>query len=538
MKVTENLWKALLAVLILALAVNCGKKDDDEEVTGTSTTTSSTSTSEIFTSTASNSLSISIISLPNSISQDMSSSGLRLSNGGGGGMAGIYSGVRQYVGMCDMFGSMVKELMMGIVGEGLTDVPLGEEFTIPDRTGSDDPYRIKVEKPTGETYEWKISLYFTESGANPEMIMRFTLVDEAAKGRLLWSMTEDITADGENASTFSDAEISGINVTRYVDLTFDGTSSTKTLEVKLVQDISEITSYAESNWSNLSSAVQSALDIGQPAKVFVYASYADSVFTIKGTSYHSGWATESSLTGDDTMWGDDDRSMYMFKAKATEGTGAGAKMYLALPLATTSDVTNVWTEDNLGSIFTTKMLNDFNAMIAKKVDNVDDSDTDGSGGSNANIAEEKAIGAMLMAWILNNTALNSLLAVYYSTGSTAAYNDMHSWLTTNRGSANAYVLTQAELEAFVNNANPDSRSASFQAAYKSISYMINPAFFDESDGFLGTYDETNDKFYNYSNNTMSEGSKPSTFTTLNALDLSSIESYVPTDVVSATITIE
>ncbi len=68
--------------------------------------------------------------------------------------------------------------------------------------------------------------------------------------------------------------------------------------------------------------------------------------------------------------------------------------------------------------------------------------------------------------------------------------------------------------------------------------MINPAYYSEADGFLGTHDETGDVFYNYANNTMTAGTKPTLFTELNALDLSTIEPYVPATVVAATITVE
>jgi hypothetical protein len=340
-------------------------------------------------------------------------------------------------------------------------------------------------------------------------------------------MTEDITKDGDDAEVFAAAAITGINVARTVSLVFDGTTETKTLEVKLVQDLTSIFTYAEAHWTALSETVKSALDLGQPGKVFVNASYSGSVYTIYGTSYHPGWAKESALKGESSMWGSNDRNMYMFKVKASGGTDGGAKMAIALPLATESDVSNVWTKDSLATIFSGMMLNNLNTMLAKRADDVDDADTDGSNGSNQSLEQEKMGGAYMMRWFLNNSELNTKFT----------YDAINSWLVTHRG-ADAYVLSAAELKNFIDSDSTDANAVQVKNAYSSIKYMINPAFYDEEDGFIGTYDEVSDVFYNYTNGTMTEGAKPASFSTLNAFDLSTITPYVPADVVAATLTVK
>lgn len=438
----------------------------------------------------------SIIDLPDSLAGSQQARTGMVKADSGGGMEGIYSGIRHYIALVEMFKEFAKELMVNIAQSGMIESAVkGQEYDISDSSDPESPQRLVLEDDDSGIYEYKLSLYFTDSGTTPEMIVRFTIADSAAKGRILWEMTEE-------ESDLTEVGITGVNITRQLDLTFDGTTSTKTLEVKLIQDLSELVTYAESagTWASLTDAQKDALDLGQPSKVFCNASYDGSEFTIYGTSYHPGWATEATLNGDDSMWGTD-RSMYMFKAKAIEGNTEGAKLYLALPLETTSDITNVWTEDSVGNIFTDMMLDQLNNYIAILHDGNDDPEDEYPG----NAAAEQATADAIVTWI---------------TGSAPG----------------DYVITKAELEAFIS--DPPSGSESFAAMYESISYMINPAFYDSTNGFLGTYDEMNDIFYNYTGTGMEAGTAPASFSVLNALDLSSINPYVPTEVVSATITVE
>ena len=85
----------------------------------------------------------------------------------------------------------------------------------------------------------------------------------------------------------------------------------------------------------------------------------------------------------------------------------------------------------------------------------------------------------------------------------------------------------------------------FQNGYKSIKSIINPAFFNEAQGFLGTLDETNDIFYMYTyqspNWLLVENSDQSSISGLKSnalLDLTGITMYVPTAVVNATIVVQ
>ena len=101
-------------------------------------------------------------------------------------------------------------------------------------------------------------------------------------------------------------------------------------------------------------------------------------------------------------------------------------------------------------------------------------------------------------------------------------------------------ITQSDLETFLAQDDLDDNAIQYREMYKAVRFMINPAFYDSTAGFLGTYDGTT--FYKYTQTGVVESSDPDTdvtnFTILNALDLSGISGYVPADVVSATITVE
>ena len=486
-------FSSVLVILAAVFIVGCFNDDDGDDPIFIPPGNA------VFNSDTSTRIDNSIITLPESLSSQPGSKDVRMTRSGGE-MTGIFEGIRQYVGMAEMLKNFLKEVMTNILSSpALKYAPMNEVITIPsDATDTNGPKKIKIERPQGESYAWKISLYFSENSTAPEMIVRFTIEGEGAKGRMLFNITEE-------DETISAAGISGIDLGRYLDITFDGTTATKTMEIKFIQDLSEITAYAAANWGTLTTAQKSALDLGQPSKVFLNAGYDGTEYTIYGTSYHPGWSTQASLTGDgDGMWGDNGRSMYMFKAKAIEGSVDGAKLYLELSLETDSDASNVWTDDSVGNVFTAMMLASLNAYIAMAHDGNDDPDIDGD------VTAEKALADNIVTWITGSPPLEE----------------------------SDYTITQAELEAFVNTPQIDPDAQDFQDTYNSIKHMINPAFFDSTDGFLGTYDVTNDVFYNYSSGNMTAGTKPEDFTTLNALDLSTIDPYIPTEVVAATITVE
>ncbi|MCP4750213.1 MAG: hypothetical protein GY866_04935 [Proteobacteria bacterium] len=504
-------WKTItrtfgISILAASLTFGACKKDEDDSTVATSSTVSNT-----FTESTSATLSGAILDLPDSIKGSPPPEGKmrtvsrrRTASGGGGGMAGIYSGITNYVSMADMMKMFVEEFMVGMVQSSLLQTATeGEAIEIPeDPMDPGGPRRALVERPADGSYEWKVSLYFTESGETPEFVIYFTLAGAGAKGRLIFAMTE---ADEDLAAVGID-----LDITRAVDLTFDGTSSTKTLEVKYIGDLSNMTAYADANWSGMTTEQKDAMDLGQPEKVFLTASYDGAEYTIYATSYHSGWAKEAELSGEESFWGDTLRSMYMFKAKCVEGGVNGCKLYLALPRETTTDASNVWTDDSVGEIFTNAMLNQLNDMIAVLHDGINDPDDYCTGSSDCSTTDEQNMADGIVEWL---------------TGLAPA-------------GEGDYVITKTELEDFVNSTPEAGQEESFHDMYKSISYMINPAFYQEGAGFLGTYDETNLQFYEYSLGSLAESADTSSIDDLMGLDLSAIVSYVPSEVKAAEITVE
>ncbi|MBF0349756.1 MAG: hypothetical protein HQM11_01935 [SAR324 cluster bacterium] len=562
-------------VLVVAWAfIMPGCQPEEEEKT-TTTSTQQKQVQETFTQNTSIVLTNSIIDLPDSLTASSSSSRVIFAERReDGGIAGIYSGITHYVSMAEQIKDFVKEIMTGIVAHDvLQNVAPGELVDVPkDSSDPDAPTQIMVEQLTGETYEWKVSLYFNDVTTQPGMIARFTIIGESAKGRILWTNTEE-------SEELVSAGITGVSITRSIDVTFDATAATKTMEVKLVQDLTQLRTYAETNWASLSSTQKSAMDLGQPDKVFVMVTYDGTEFVINGTSWHPGWAIEASLNNENSFWGEG-RSMYVFKAKAIEATTEGAKLYLALPVETTTDVSNIFTTDSVSAVFGNLMLSQVNTQIAKRLDEVDDADIKGTA------AAEKQEGFYMYYWMLGSglpvdalavhgntftqaevtaaaafwsgsTGISALYSTDYNRDGTVDYHDFNTVFGTlgtilkttyyymtmapvavrkfNAGTQ----LTLADLESFIKaDASDDNSKQSFQSAYNSIKYMINPAYYRDGTGFLGTYDETNSIFYKYVNNTLSASSDESSISDLKSLDLSSIIPYVPADVVRAAIKIE
>jgi len=455
-----------------------------------------------FTAANSSKIQSSIFDLPGSITTNPTSTGNMMnmagepnySNGGSNDMSGIFSGVTNYVSTAEMFKDFVKQLMANIVGSGLLqNAELDTIYDISEAGDNDGPQGVMIQKPTGEAYEWKVSLYFDASpdaNDDPGMIARFTLSGDGARGRILWETTEvdeDLAAVNIN-----------LNVTRYIDITFDGTSDTKSLELKYVGDLSNFITYAQANWDTMSAAVKDALDIGQPGKVFLTAQY-DSVageYTLYATSYHPGWAVEASLDVQDPFWGSG-RSMYMFKVKAIEGSVNGAKLFLALPLETTTTTDKVWTDDALGALYTSVLVDQVN-------------------------------GYTIGCTVEDSTADNIVTMITGADPTTTA----------------ECTIDATELTSFVD-ATDDGLAQNvidFKNGYRSISYIINPALFEEAvDGnstFLGTYDQSTDTYYQYSNNVLSAADSTADIADLLDLDLSGIEAYVPSEVKAATITVQ
>ncbi len=442
----------------------------------------------------------SIISLPASLSPGETSKGTAddpCECDSSDELIDVYNGIRCYVRIADAIKNGVKQLVIDI-GEVLPYIPVGREFVIDDPK-PEDPKKVLLEKPEGEDYEWKLSFFFEETGG-PEMIIRFTFEGMGARGRLLWKRTEE---NGELAKVGMH-----LNVENAIDVTFDGTAAVRTLEVRYRQDLSEILSLGEAGSFDGYTVEQREKILGQADRIFLNTVLDGTAgeYTIYGTSHHPGW---SQLNYE--IFGAD-RNMYLFKAKAKTDSDNAAKLYLSLPLESRDDITGVWTDDSVGVIVTDFLTGRVNSILARLSDGADDPVEDPAD------PDDPFIG---------DTAAEQQLA-----------KDIIYWLVGENPPVD-YSITKAELEAFVfSDKSGDADAQSFQNGYKSISYMINPAYYDSENGFLGTYDEARDIFYVYSGTSLSAGLKPGNFGVMNGLDLSNIQPYVPSEVVAATIEVE
>ena len=501
-------------------------------------------------------------------------------------MSGIYTGITGYISMAEEVKNMVKEIMGNIVGNPfLTNLPLDTIIDISDpNSTANDPTRLKIEKPVGSDYEWKLSLFFTTADLNPEMIINFTVLNAGAKGRLLMDLQDEDTR-------LTQANITGVNKTAKVDVIFDGTSVIKTLEIKFVQDLSEYRTYATNNWSTLSQLQKSALDLGQPEKLLLKAIFDGYVFTISGTSYHPGSIVESNLNNENSPWGNG-RTMYMFKAKTVEdATVNGAKLALALPLETTTDITNVWLNDSISTIASNSLINNLNTSLTLWINEINEPDTEGDvtadGTSDMSVALEKQRAYYTMLIVLgdavkppsiidhgldftkveydaaqafdptdswgifstftNETSLSTWFKTLDETTSpkqSDVYNYILGYLINQNIVTHGYSLTKNELENFLNIPSNDPDVDNFKTLYYSLKYMVNPAFYN-STGFLGTLDTagtvdtTDDVFYKYTNTSGLEAtSDTSSISGITNLDLRNIVSYTPKSVYDATIDIK
>ncbi len=558
----------VLLFLVVALSVGCKKKEE---------TVTTTDTASTFNDQGSTKINNSVVSLPKSL-QATTAAAARVGKllasdpqyAQSSGMEGIYSGITNYVSLAEAMKDLVKLLVSNIVKSPLlASANVGQEILIPDDPADPNaPKKVKVEKPaTG--YDWKVNLYDSAAAVTPYLVIQFSLTTDSAKGIMRWKFSEE-------DSRLTAAGITGVSVGRSVEVVFDGTATSKGLEVKVVQDLAALRTYAEANWSTLTAAQKTAIDLGQPDKVFLNASFDGTYFTIYGTSYHPGWSLQDKLNGNSNFWGTG-RTMYSFKAMSKEGTTSIAKLYLALPTEDLTDTTNMWTNDSVGKLFGQAMTNQFNKYINPFFDA-----TANNASSAGTIEVEKQNGAFMLKYMFGTEMLPGVTALTKFTGSftQAQYDAAKTFWTGNTGmssffgtdlatfqsgftaatstsspSKESYYfaimspvtvasvttaggITEAQLRDFINNSNTDTNAASLKATYASVTSLVNPAFYNQTSGFLGTLDTSTDTFYKWSGTSLAASTDQSSITDMKAFDLSKINPYVPADVKAAILLVE
>jgi len=246
--------------------------------------------------------------------------------------------------------------------------------------------------------------------------------------------------------------------------------------------------------------------------VFINAAFDGTYFTIYGTSYHPGWPTEATLKGEGNFFGTG-RNMYSFKAMSQEGSKSVAKLYLALPLETATSTTGMWTNDSVGTLFGAAMVNNFNDnFIGPYLDNVG-YNSDMNSGAGDTVANEQTQGNAILEWMFGVGAPE---------------------IATVQGAGG---LTLAQLKAFINNGTSNGADQ-WKADFQTVTSLINPAFYDETVGFVGTLEESSNTFYKMTNGQLVETSNQSSISAMTGFDLSGIQIYTPAEVKAATIIVE
>ena len=426
-----------------------------------------------------------------------------------------FKGINKYIGLAEDTKSEAVDILVRVIPQ-LTTATLDEEFLLTeDAEYPDDPKRVLIEQ--GFLYNWKVSLFFTETETDPEMILQFTIADGGAAGTIYQSL--------QNRLNEAAALIYGETIPVRLAIPFYGVGSEKSIEILLHRDFSGLREWVNTNIVDPESTELDDLDLGAPDKVFINALLdGDSgIYTIHGASYHPGWGILRELGAEDVpVWGID-RNIYMFKAKATDSVDdsslsdsttvdddssvidsttvveddtttdvaevTGAKLYLAVPLDSTVDVTTLWEDDSIAVHFSAAMLAQLNSDIAVEDDGLD-----------------------ILQVVLDDNTITELRSV-----------------------------TEAEFEAFLDRDLSDSEDdASIQGGYLSVKASLNPAFYTDRDGFIGTYDDLNSAYWSYGDGLASslDADFITTIDTLNAFDLADIVPYVPSEIIDRIITLE
>ncbi|MCV6607378.1 MAG: hypothetical protein OIF32_04130 [Campylobacterales bacterium] len=478
------------AVTIVSIS-GCGSDSDSEKKNDTSNETS-------FNTSAKNAVRNSIMDLPSSITENhTTASASSRSANPDRGYANYYTAIKAYVDIAEVMKDAVRDILTGVI-TNLGNIPESSYNSITkisdDTSEANEITHIKLEKnPTGanEDYQWKVTFFMDGDTTSPSIIVRFTIVGDEAKGRLLSSFT-------------SQNNVSKTDTTANMDVLFDGTTSPKTLSIKLTQDLSSVFSYGKANWSTLTDVQKSELDLGQPAKMAITARYNDSTkeFDIYGTSYHPGWDLQATLKSEENFWGDDNRTIYSFKVKSRDDdTLKGSKVVLALPTADTGTIdSNYWNENSVGALFVKAITKDINEFLVGL-----------SNGGNS--AGAKAIIGCIQS------------------GNEAGYTGSVTTTTVTTSH-----LTNVDLATLSETCN--TNLSPVLTMVKAVSYMGNPSYFGEND-FLGT--QSGNTFYDFSSTSgfSSQSSATSQIPSqLQSLDLDSITITPPKEVVLQTITIE
>lgn len=272
----------------------------------------------------------------------------------------IYDLIPEYIKSAENIRSMVEEIVVDLIKnkDWLDSV---ERDTAQEITGDENFVEYIVEDISGD-YETRITLNSEAGSLTPMMVVDFYMDDDTynTRGKIILKRIDEYSGTPTDISL--EKEI-------WAEITFDGISETKTLDIYYYQPMGDIDSnvdksligYARSldKTVEANKTILKNLDLGQPERISLKITFDGDYYRVSGYSYHPGLDTmhDKDLDVFYELFNPEDQSKrhtYLFKGIAganTSGDDVGAKLYLSFPQDTITDTTDVWTKDALGEFY-------------------------------------------------------------------------------------------------------------------------------------------------------------------------------------------
>jgi hypothetical protein len=301
-------------------------------------------------------LSYSIAEVPESILPPSGDTGRRSVDEGD--IADIYSLIPEYVNMA----ADIRDHVVGIMESVLRNFNWLDSLERDTLAAVEDGEltHIKISDLSGE-YERKLYLYF-DGGTDPRYIISYSVSDNGyGKGVILYrvSGTFEGTADIASVTT--------------AEIIFDSTSAPQALDIRYHRDLTGLRTYAQGLTDPAETELRS-LDLAQPEQISLSVRFDGTEYLVSGYSYHPGIEELQSLGLEDYFeLLKESRHTYLFRTVipvTEEGTETGAKLSLAFPVDDAADLTGVWTDDALGTLYTDYMVEFANSLISEETNPV------------------------------------------------------------------------------------------------------------------------------------------------------------------------
>ncbi|PCJ57950.1 MAG: hypothetical protein COA79_14350 [Planctomycetota bacterium] len=436
-----------------------------------------------------------------------------------------------------------------------------------------------ISKIEGENYIWKLSLYYSFS-TKPDIICRLTFFQGKLKGQILQYGTEVLSKTIDGFTRY-------YNKYYNYDIRFDGIQIPQTLDIDYTIDMEETFNFANLYWRQLTTKETEELNISQISKSSLHVEFDGSIYGITGTSYSAGENLEIQLNRQVKYFGAD-RSTYTFRIKTLTNDTEGAKVDVALPVDTLEETSAIWENDSFANLFEQDIITFIKDLIVQYIDDIDDEYISNytyfgtalhvSSSLGGSIEEEKRVGMQLIYSYLGNNIEIDKLQVHGTTISMNEFDEAKAFWgsddftdfnlntlelvnaflantdTSDNDKEKVYYQIKAQsiityyqenilsvnlldISAYLENIN-DFKSNSFTDLIGTNIKLVNPAFFENTSGLLGTFNNNEFFQYDFIFDTLTIGEKPTNFDQLNALDLKSLTTIAPANVYNLTIEVK